>query len=163
MVQVLDKVSTVLAQKGFMVWSVSPDATVYSALELIADKGIGAVLVMQGNRPLGIFSERDYARKVILMGRSSRETKVSEVMVSDLIVISPNGTVDDALRQMSDHRIRHLPVVERDGTVVGILSIGDLVKWVIESHEQTIVHLHNYIAGQHNPGLGYVFGSSSRG
>jgi CBS domain-containing protein len=157
MVQVLDKISTVLAQKGPAVWSVSPDSTVYHALEVIAEKGIGAILVTQGSSLLGIFSERDYARKVVLKGRSSKETKVSEVMVSDLVVISPDSTVDDAMHKMTDHRIRHLPVVDHDGTVVGVLSIGDLVRWIIESHEQTITHLHNYIAGQYHPSSGYIF------
>jgi signal-transduction protein with cAMP-binding, CBS, and nucleotidyltransferase domain len=145
--KVLDTVSTILKQKGEQVWWIAPEATVYEALELVADKGIGALVVMQEGKPVGILSERDYARKVVLMGKSSRDTKVSEIMNSPAITVDCNCSVDEAMSVMTDHHIRHLPVVDADGLVVGVVSIGDLVKWTISSHEKTIQHLHSYIAG----------------
>ena len=153
--EVLDTVSAVLKEKGSSVWSVPPETTVYEALELIALKNIGAVLVMEGDRLLGVFSEREYARRIVLAGRSSKATKIREVMVSEPLTISPDASVDDAMRKMTDHRVRHLPVVDRDNRVVGIMSIGDVVKWIITAHERTIEQLQNYISGQYDVPVAY--------
>lgn len=139
-------VGTLLDRKGHRVFSIAPDASVYSAIEQMADRGIGALVVLQHGRLAGIFSERDYSRKVILAGRSSRDTEVGEIMSTDMVTVSPSDGVDLCLRIMTIHRVRHLPVVA-DGMVVGILSIGDLVKQVIAEQEETIDHLSSYIAG----------------
>jgi CBS domain-containing protein len=146
--KVLDGVSVILKQKDRQIWSISPDATVYEAIEMMSDKEVGALLVIEGGHLIGLLSERDYARKVILMGRLSKETPVKEIMVSPPLTISVNCTVDEAMRMMTDKRVRHLPVVDSNGVALGIVSIGDLVKWTITSHEQTIGQLQNYIAGQ---------------
>jgi len=141
-----DTVESVLSQKRTSIWSISPNATVYDALVLMAEKEIGSLLVMSGSRLVGLISERDYARKIILMGRSSKETTVEEVMAEEPVTVSPRETVSACMQLMTDHRRRHLPVVDGD-RVVGILSIGDLVNWIVQSHEQTIQQLHGYIAG----------------
>lgn len=143
--ELFDTVDSILKQKHPAVWSVSPEATVYEALATMAEKEIGSLLVMQGGRLVGLISERDYARKIILMGRSSKETTVSEVM-SDAFTVTPQQTVSACMELMTDHRRRHLPVVDGD-RVVGVLSIGDLVNWIVKSQEQTIQQLHGYIAG----------------
>lgn len=138
-------VQQILNQKqSELVWSVAPDDTVFSAIQLMADKHIGALLVLSGDKLAGILSERDYAREVILKGRASRETLVGQIMSTDLITVTPTDMVRDSLSLMSSHRIRHLPVLEGDN-VVGILSIGDLVKDVIDDQQETIEHLENYI------------------
>ena len=145
--EVFDGVSAILRQKGARVSSIEPDATVYEALEKMSDEGIGALLVMEGGAVVGLLSERDYARKIILKGRSSKDTKVEEIMISPPLTISPGCSVDEAMRIMTEHRVRHLPVVDAAGAVLGIVSIGDLVKWIITSHEKTIEQLENYISG----------------
>ena len=139
-------ISVILNQKGNEIYSVSPDDTVYDAVSLLAQKNIGALLVMDGDKLVGLLSERDYTRKVMLRGKRSRETKVSEIMSSDLKVVQPRQPVADCLRLMTDKRIRHLPVLDGD-KVVGVISIGDLVKWVIECQSAAIAHLENYIHG----------------
>jgi len=138
--EVLDGVSAILKQKGGRVWSIGPEATVYEALERMSEEGVGALVVMKNSAIIGLLSERDYARKIILKGRSSKETKVEEIMISPPLTISPGCSVDEAMRIMTEHRVRHLPVVDGAGGVLGIVSIGDLVKWIITSHEKTIEH-----------------------
>jgi len=126
------------------IWSVTPTATVFEAIQVMADKRAGALLVMDGVKLEGIISERDYAREVILKGRSSKKTLVGEIMSANVITVAPSDSVQGALELMTQHRIRHLPVVD-DTTVVGVLSIGDLVKDVISAQQSTIEQLENYI------------------
>ena len=137
-------VRQILQKKDGHVWSVKPDETVYAALELMADKNIGAVLVMNGDELAGIFSERDYARKVILLEKSSKTTPVKEIMTATVFCVSPQHTVDDCMALMTEKRIRHLPIME-DDRVTGVISIGDIVKEVIALQASTIEHLENYI------------------
>lgn len=144
--KVLDTVELILREKRGEVWSIGPDATVYEALQIMSDKEIGALLVLDHGHVLGILSERDYARKIILKNRSSRDTKVREIMNSPAITITPACTVDEAMQLMTDRRIRHLPVVDSEGILLGLISIGDLVKWTITSHEKTIEQLQSYIS-----------------
>jgi CBS domain-containing protein len=143
--ELLDTVESILKQKNPVVWSVSPEATVYEALVIMAEKEIGSLLVISDGRLVGLISERDYSRKIILMGRSSKETTVAEVM-SDAVTVTPRETVSACMELMTDHRRRHLPVADGD-RIIGVLSIGDLVNWIVKSHEQTIQQLHGYIAG----------------
>jgi CBS domain-containing protein len=145
--KVLDPVSMLLRQKGSDIFSIPSDATVYSAIELMADKRIGALLVVDEARLVGVISERDYARKVILMGRSSKDTFVREIMTPDPITIGCNATVDQAMRVMTENRFRHLPVIDSQGKIAGVLSIGDVVNWIVTSQDATIAHLEHYIAG----------------
>jgi CBS domain-containing protein len=144
----IDTVRLVLKLKGSSVWHVSPEACVYDAIEMMAEKHVGALMVVADGKLLGVVSERDYARKVILQGKSSKHTPVSEIMTGPAIFVTPDQTVEDSMRIMTDNHIRHLPVVE-DGKLLGVLSIGDLVKWVISAQQQTISHLHNYITSQY--------------
>ncbi len=141
-------VAMLLDRKGRRVFSIAPEASVYSAIEKMAECGVGALVVLDRGRLAGIVSERDYTRKVILAGRSSRETAVGEIMSTDVVFVSPAETVGECLRMMSEHRVRHLPVVV-GGTVTGVLSIGDLVKQVIAEQEETIGQLQSYIAGSY--------------
>ena len=130
--------------KGGQVWSIAPDATVFEALKLMAQKDIGALLVMDGTRLAGIMSERDYARKVILQGKSSQDLAVRDIMTAEVVKIDPSRTVEECMSLMTQRRIRHLPVCEGE-KLVGVLSIGDLVKEVIAEQEQTIKQLESYI------------------
>jgi len=139
-------VGAVLQRKGRDAWSVPPEASVYQCVELMAGRGVGALLVMRGTELVGIVSERDYARKVILQGRSSRETAVTEIMSAPPICVSQQHTVAQCMQLMTDKRIRHLPVVE-NGRVLGVVSIGDLVNWIITQQGETIRHLEAYICG----------------
>ena len=138
--------SEVLKDKGTQVWSVPPDTTVYNALVLMADKNIGALCVTDGDRLIGIISERDYTRKIVLRGRSSRTTTVQEIISGHVITVTPESTVEECLHLMTDNRVRHLPVMT-DGRLTGIVSIGDLVNSVISTQQNTIEQLQTYITG----------------
>ena len=144
----LDTLDSVLRFKGRQVWSIAPTATVYEAIAQMSERSVGALLVLSERRLAGIISERDYARKVILKDRSSKETEVREIMTDRVITASPGDTVEECMRLMTEHRIRHLPVLDGD-KVVGIVSIGDLVNWTITAHEETIGHLQGYIEGRY--------------
>ncbi|MFL6447921.1 MAG: CBS domain-containing protein [Bryobacteraceae bacterium] len=145
--KVLDPISILLRQKGGDVFSLPSDASVYSAIEMMADKHVGALLVVDDGWLVGVISERDYARKVILLGRSSKDTFVREIMTPNPITIRCDTTVDEALRTMTENRIRHLPVLNSQERLAGVLSIGDLVSWIISSQDEAIAHLEHYITG----------------
>jgi CBS domain-containing protein len=145
--RVFDPVSILLRQKGSEVFSLPSDASVYSAIELMADKHVGALLVVDEGWLVGVISERDYARKVILKGRASKDTFVREIMTPSPITIRCEATVDEAMRTMTDNHIRHLPVLNSRGQIAGVLSIGDLVNWIVSSQDEAIAHLEHYIAG----------------
>ncbi len=143
-----ETIGSILKLKGSQVWWLPPEATVYEAIALMAEKRIGAVLICEEGRPVGIVSERDYARKVILMGRSSKETRVREIMSSPLITVTPDHTVDECMRIVTAHRVRHLPVMEGE-RLAGMISIGDLVNAIISVQAETIHQLRNYITGKY--------------
>jgi CBS domain-containing protein len=143
-----DSVSTVLTTKGRDISFVAPEQSVFEAIAIMAEKGIGSLLVINGDKLVGIVSERDYARKVVLKGRSSKDTPVSEIMTSPVVFVTSKATVDDCMTLMTQHRIRHLPVLEGE-KVAGIVSIGDLVKWIVSEQAGTIRHLENYITGKY--------------
>jgi CBS domain-containing protein len=139
-------IDAILAQKGTEIFSVSPEATVFEAVEIMANRNVGALLVIQDGKLVGLISERDYTRKVMLRGKRSRETQVREIMSTDLTVVSPREPVENCLRMMTDKRVRHLPVLDGE-TIRGVISIGDLVKWVIATQSAAIAHLEMYISG----------------
>ena len=145
--KVLDPVSVLLRQKGGDVYSLPSDASVYSAIEMMAEKHVGALLVVDDGYLIGIVSERDYARKVILKGRSLKDTFVREIMTPNPLTIRCDTSIDEAMRTMTDNHIRHLPVLDSEGHLAGVLSVGDVIKWIVSSQEEAIAHLERYITG----------------
>jgi CBS domain-containing protein len=143
----MNTVKDILQEKGTQVWSVTPDTTVFDALKLMAEKNIGAVLIMENNKIDGIFSERDYARKVVLEGKSSRELPVKEIMSSRVLFVTTDKNLDECMALMIEKKIRHLPVLE-DDNLKGIISIGDVVKTVLDHKEFTIEQLEQYISNR---------------
>ena len=139
-------VSDILDSKGHEVWAVKPDDTVFDSLQLMAEKEIGALLVMEGDRLVGIVTERDYARKVILEGKSAKTSSVAEVMTTRVLCVTPERTIDECMALMTDKRARHLPVLDHK-RVIGIISIGDLVKTLISEQQVLIDQLQHYISG----------------
>jgi CBS domain-containing protein len=139
-------IGEILSAKGAQVWSIAPDATVYDAIQIMSDKNIGALLVMEAGKLVGIVTERDYTRKVALKGKSSKQTAVKEILTGHTIQVHPESTVEECMHLMTNHRVRHLPVLEAD-KVIGIVSIGDLVNWIISAQNSTIHQLQTYIAG----------------
>ena len=141
-------IGEILAHKSEELWRIAPEASVFDAIRLMADKNIGAVLVMRGDELLGVMSERDYTRKVALKGKSSKDTRVGEILEPSLTV-SRSDTVESCMKLMTNHRVRHLPVMEGD-RVVGVVSIGDLVNWIISAQDATISQLEGYISGHYS-------------
>ncbi len=139
-------VSSILSSKGSRIWSVEPETTVFDAIKTMADKNVGALLVMEGEKLVGVISERDYTRKVALKGRSSRDTTVREILSPNVVSATPRHTIEVCMRLMTENRVRHLPIVEGE-TVVGVVSIGDLVNWTISAQHAAIEQLENYITG----------------
>jgi CBS domain-containing protein len=143
-------VSEILLNKGQQVWSISPETVVFDAIKLMAEKNVGALLVTKDGKLAGIISERDYTRNVVLKGRSSKDTTVREIISGRVISVSPDHTVEECLRLMTEHRIRHLPVLQ-GGQILGVISIGDLVNSIISSQNSAIQQLETYITGFPNP------------
>ena len=146
--EIAGSVSAILAHKGSAVWSIAPDATVFDAIQLMADKNVGALPVMENGRLAGIISERDYTRKVILKGKSSKETPVKDIMTQEIVTVDSGDSVTVCMRLMTDKRIRHLPVME-GSKMVGLVSIGDLVRRIISAQTATIDNLEKYITGDY--------------
>ncbi|MFZ3262939.1 MAG: CBS domain-containing protein [Terriglobales bacterium] len=147
--KITDTIEMLLRNTGKnRIFSVTPDQSVYEAIEKMAQEGIGAVLVISGNKLVGIMSERDYARKVILKGHASKETAVRDIMTTPVVFVTKQNTVDECMAIMTNHRFRHLPVVEND-VPVGVVSIGDLVRWTISGQAQAIQELEGYITGRY--------------
>jgi CBS domain-containing protein len=140
-------IGTILHHKGANVWTISPQATVFEAIQLLAQKNIGALPVLEADKLLGIFTERDYTRKVALEGKTSHTTKVREIITTDIATVSPHDTVEDAMRLMTQKHIRHLPVLE-DGRMVGLVSIGDMVNWIISAQSAAIDQMEAYLSGR---------------
>ena len=139
-------ISSILHQKPFALWMVAPQTTVFDAIKLMAEKNIGALPVVSGGSLVGIFTERDYTRKIALAGKSSKDTQVWEIISKEVATVAPDETVEECMRLMTEHRIRHLPVL-RNRELIGIISIGDLVNWIISAQNATIEQMEQYIAG----------------
>ena len=146
--EVTASVSTLLNDKNPLVWTVAPRATVFEAIEMMAEKNVGALPVMDDGKLVGVISERDYTRNVVLKGKSSKETQVLEIMASDIVIARPGDGVVECMRLMTEKRVRHLPVMD-GGKMIGILSIGDLVKWIISAQTATIDQLTKYVFGEY--------------
>ena len=146
--EIAGSVSAILAHKGSAVWSIAPNATVFDAIQLMADKNVGALPVVENGRLAGIVSERDYTRKVILKGKSSKETPVRDIMTQELITADAGDSITECLRVMTEKRIRHLPVME-GSKMIGLVSIGDLVRRIISAQTATIDNLEKYITGDY--------------
>jgi len=140
-------VKDILREKGTQIYSISPDAKVYDALQLMADKNVGALMVMEGDTAAGLISERDYARKIVLKGKLSKDIPVREIMTADMVCVGPDEDVEVCMELMTDKRVRHLPVLEND-QLIGIISIGDIVKTIIRHKEEIIKQLESYIKGR---------------
>jgi CBS domain-containing protein len=139
-------ISSILFHKTTALWSIAPEATVFDAIKLMAEKNIGALLVLSGGRLAGVFTERDYARKIALHGKNSRQTQIIEMLPKEILTVTPDDSVEDCMKLMTEHRVRHLPVMEGPN-VVGIISIGDLVNWIISTQNAAIEQMEQYIAG----------------
>lgn len=141
-------VRDILQSKGAQVWSTNPESTVYEAIGLMGEKNIGALVVIEGNEVIGVLSERDYSRKVVLQGRTSRDTVVGDILSRPVVTIRSKDTIERCMQLMTDHRIRHLPVLDED-RLSGLISMGDLVRWAMESQKHTILQLQGYISGDY--------------
>jgi CBS domain-containing protein len=139
-------VEKLLQVKGNKTWTIAPQATVYAAVQLMSDKNVGALMVMEAGKPVGIFTERDYARKLILKGKSSQTTTVRELMTAEVLYVEPRNSIEDCMQLMTNKRVRHLPVLA-EGELIGIVTIGDVVKQIISDQESTIAQLEKYIQG----------------
>jgi CBS domain-containing protein len=139
-------INEILEHKGSIVWTIAPDATVFEAIQMMSDKNIGAVLVTEREKLIGIISERDYTRKVALKGKSSKELKVRDIITDRVLSVTPRHTVEECLRLMTERRVRHLPVLDGE-KITGLVSIGDLVNWIISAQSTTIHQLETYISG----------------
>lgn len=139
-------ISEILHTKGHQAWAITPDATVFEAIQRMAEKNVGALLVTENEKLIGIISERDYTRKVALKGKSSKDLHVREILSGDITSVTPGHSIEDCMRLMTETRIRHLPVLEGD-RIVGVISIGDLVNWIISAQTSTIRQLETYISG----------------
>ncbi|MCW5555611.1 MAG: CBS domain-containing protein [Verrucomicrobiae bacterium] len=144
------QIRDILNHKGNSVWTIAPDATVFEAIQMMAEKNIGALLVIEAEKLIGIISERDYTRKVILKGRASKETLVRDILSGKIIFVTPEHTVEECMRLMTEHRIRHLPVLD-GARIAGVVSIGDLVNWIISAQNSAIHQLQTYITGFPTP------------
>jgi CBS domain-containing protein len=144
----MGKVRNILHNKGNVVFSVEPTVMVYRAIEMMCEKNIGGLLIVENGKLVGIFTERDYARKLILKGKSSKDTPIKDLMTSNLVTVTPDTSIDDCMRVMTGRKIRHLPVLD-NGNLVGLISIGDVVHYVIEEQKSIIEHLEHYITGHH--------------
>jgi len=146
--EILGSVGSVLAHKSSAVWSIAPNSTVFEAIQLMADKNVGALPVLDNGQLIGMISERDYTRKVSLKGKSSKQTPVREIMTQEVVTVKIADSINECMRVMTDCRIRHLPVMEGE-KIVGLVSLGDLVKWVISAQAATIEALQKYITGDY--------------
>jgi CBS domain-containing protein len=135
-----------LHHKPAALWSIEPEATVFEAIKLMAEKNIGSLLVMSGGRLAGVFTERDYSRKIALQGKSSKDTRLRQIISSQIVSVTPQHSIEDCMKLMTENRVRHLPVMEGE-KVVGLVSIGDLVNWIISAQNATIAQMEQYIAG----------------
>lgn len=140
-------VQDILKTKGSVVYAVAPNVMVYSAIEQMCDKNIGGLMIVENGKLIGIFTERDYARKLILKGKSSKDTPIQDLMTPNPFTVTPQSSIEDCMKLMAGKHIRHLPV-EENGKLIGMISIGDVVKHIIEDQKSTIAHLEQYIAGQ---------------
>ena len=145
--QTIGTIDSILHHKGSQVWSISPDKTVFEAIEMLAAKNIGALPVIENGKVIGIFSERDYTRKIALAGKSSKDTRVREIISTDVIFVTPESSVEECMHLMTEHHIRHLPVCQ-DEKLVGLISIGDLVNWTISTQSAALDQMENYLAGR---------------
>ena len=139
-------ISALLHHKGTALWSITPELTVFEAIKLMSEKNIGALLVVSGGKLVGVVTERDYTRKIALQGKKSKETPVAEILSSRIVSVTPQHTVEECMKLMTEHRVRHLPVLENE-KVTGIVSIGDLVNWTISAQDAAIAQMEQYIAG----------------